>query len=68
MKPESTFFTESGLAPELGAQVRNVYRLAVLIFALVGDLIGLGLPGPRATGFEQSGDFPVSGVEQDTRF
>src|SRR5271169_4818233 len=51
-----------GLAAELGAQVRNVHRLAVLIFALERDLVGLGLPGPRATKFEQSGDFAVPGV------
>src|SRR5664280_1996509 len=34
------------LAAELRAQIRNLHRLAVLIFSLVGDLAGLGFPDP----------------------
>ena len=38
----------SGLIAELRTQIRNFYRLARLILALVGDLVGLGLPDPRS--------------------
>ena len=51
-----------GLAAELGAHVGNLDRLAVFILALKGDLVGLGLPLPGVSSFEESGDFSVPGV------
>ena len=38
----------SGLTVELAPQIGDLHRLAVLVFALIGDLAGLGLPGPSA--------------------
>src|SRR6266550_1749949 len=40
------------LAAELRAQVRKLHRLARLVFPLVGDLVGLGLPDPRSREFD----------------
>src|ERR1700757_1785181 len=51
-----------GLAPELGAYVGNLDRFALFILPLVGNLVGLGLPLPRVSKFEYSGDFPIPGV------
>src|ERR1700692_2383846 len=51
-----------GLAAELRALVGNFDRLAVFILPLVGDLVGLGLPLPCVSKFEDAGDLPVPGV------
>jgi len=45
---------ESGLAANLRAQVHKLHRLARLVFSLVGDPAGLGLPHPRSRKFERS--------------
>src|SRR3989440_2050973 len=55
-------FHRVGLAAEVGAHVASLDRLTVLILPLVGNLVGLGLPLPCVSKFEQSGDLPVPGV------
>ena len=55
-------FDVVGLAAEFVGVVGNLDRFALFVFALEGDLVRLGLPGPRVTSFEQPGDFPVPGV------
>src|ERR1700730_3968735 len=50
------------LAVELRLKIGRLYRVAVLILSLVGNLAGLGLPLPHVRSLEESGDFPVPGI------
>src|SRR5258708_12973791 len=49
------------LAAELRTYVCNLHRIACLVFPLIGDAVGFGLPGPRPGEFE-SGNVYVEGV------
>src|SRR5215467_621258 len=42
---------DSRLAAELRAPVRKLHRLTLLVFPLIGDLVGLGLPDPTSRNF-----------------
>src|SRR4029077_153981 len=58
----SVLFHIVSLRVDLRSHVSNLDRFAVLVFSLVGDLAGLGLPLPDAGSFKESGDFSVPGV------
>src|SRR5215470_8930020 len=48
------------LAAELRAHVSNLHRIARLVFSLIGDPVGFGLPDPALRDFE-SGQIYVEG-------
>src|ERR1700722_15361380 len=48
------------LAAELRTHVGNLYWIAVLVFSLIGDPVGFGLPDPALSDFE-SGKIYVEG-------
>src|SRR5271166_1646743 len=57
-----------GLAAEVGAYIGNFDRLTVFIHSFKSDLVGLGLPLPLVSGFEESGNIRIPGVADSLNF
>src|ERR1700751_519810 len=52
------------LAAELRAHVGNLYRIACLVFSLIGDPVGFGLPDPALSDFESGNVYVEGGADR----